>query len=258
MSHACAECGAGELERDPDVLDTWFSSALWPFATLGWPADTPELDRYYRGDVNSTAREIIRLWENRMIFSGLFLLGEIPFTDVLIHSTVLAADGRRMSKSLGTGVDPMQPIDAHGADRIATGSSRSRPPRTCATPSAPSRGPQARNKLWNVGRLVQQAEGVEPAGGRPRSSAGSSRASIRRGRPSRTTGRGSSAAATGVLYHLTFDDFRLVRRGRRSRGCTTATRLPRTPGRARSPASLLHRCAAYHRNLVAPPARKGG
>src|SRR5690349_377342 len=76
---ACAECGQRELERDPDVLDTWFSSALWPFATLGWPGETPELERYYRGDVNSTAREIIRLWENRMIFSGLFLLGEIPF-----------------------------------------------------------------------------------------------------------------------------------------------------------------------------------
>src|SRR5581483_7487354 len=98
---ACAECGSGELERDPDVLDTWFSSALWPFATLGWPAETPELARYYPGDVNVTAREIIRLWENRMIFSGLFLLGDVPFTDVIITSTVMAVDGRRMSKSLG-------------------------------------------------------------------------------------------------------------------------------------------------------------
>ena len=103
---ACAECGSAELERDPDVLDTWFSSALWPFATLGWPEQTPELERYYPGDVNVTAREIIRLWENRMIFSGLFLLGEIPFTDVIITSTVLAVDGRRMSKSLGTGHRP--------------------------------------------------------------------------------------------------------------------------------------------------------
>ena len=103
---ACAECGSGELERDPDVLDTWFSSALWPFATLGWPEQTPELERYYPGDVNSTAREIIRLWENRMIFAGLLLLGEVPFTDVIIHSTVLATDGRRMSKSLGTGSRP--------------------------------------------------------------------------------------------------------------------------------------------------------
>ena len=92
--------------EDADVLDTWFSSALWPFATLGWPDETPELERYYPGDVNTTAREIIRLWENRMIFAGLELLGEIPFRDVIIHSTVLAADGRRMSKSLGTGHRP--------------------------------------------------------------------------------------------------------------------------------------------------------
>ena len=77
---ACAECPSSELTRETDVLDTWFSSALWPFATLGWPDATPELERYYPGDVSSTAREIIRLWENRMIFSGLELLGEIPFT----------------------------------------------------------------------------------------------------------------------------------------------------------------------------------
>ena len=93
---ACAECGSGELERDPDVLDTWFSSALWPFATLGWPQPTPELERYYPGDVNVTAREIISLWENRMIFSGLFLVGDVPFTEVIITSTVLAVYGRRM------------------------------------------------------------------------------------------------------------------------------------------------------------------
>ena len=85
-----AQAPAGEgvpLTRDPDVLDTWFSSALWPYATLGWPDETPELDRYYPGKVNSTAREIIRLWENRMIWTGLEALGEVPFTDVIIHST---------------------------------------------------------------------------------------------------------------------------------------------------------------------------
>ena len=106
---ACAECGSGALERESDVLDTWFSSALWPFATLGWPDETPELARYYPGNVNSTAREIIRLWENRMIWTGLDLFDDVPFTDVIIHSTVLALDGRRMSKSLGTGIDPMEP-----------------------------------------------------------------------------------------------------------------------------------------------------
>ena len=112
----CPECGSGALERDHDVLDTWFSSALWPLATLGWPDETPELERYYPGDVNVTAREIIRLWENRMIFTGLFLRDDVPFTDVIITSTILAADGRRMSKSLGTGIDPMEPIEANGAD----------------------------------------------------------------------------------------------------------------------------------------------
>ena len=105
----------------PDVLDTWFSSALWPFATLGWPEQTPELERYYPGDVNVTAREIIRLWENRMIFSGLFLLGDVPFTDVIITSTVIAVDGRRMSKTLGTGIDPLEAVDKHGADATRYG-----------------------------------------------------------------------------------------------------------------------------------------
>ena len=118
---ACAECGSVELTRDEDVLDTWFSSALWPFATLGWPDDTAELRRYYPGDVNSTAREIIFLWENRMIFSGLELIGDVPFHDVLIHTTLLAPDGRRMSKSLGTGVDPTDLIAEHGADALRYG-----------------------------------------------------------------------------------------------------------------------------------------
>ena len=156
--------GTGELERDPDVLDTWFSSALWPFATLGWPAATPELDRYYPGDVNSTAREIIRLWENRMIFSGLFNLGEIPFTDVIIHSTVLAADGRRMSKSLGTGVDPMQPIEAHGADATRYGLLKiSSTQDVRYAVGAIEEGRKLANKLWNVARLIlQQTEGVTP------------------------------------------------------------------------------------------------
>ena len=95
--------------RDPDVLDTWFSSALWPYAKSAGREQTAELERYYPGNVNSTAREIIRLWENRMIWTGLELLGDIPFTDVIIHSTILASDGRRMSKSLGTGVDPLEP-----------------------------------------------------------------------------------------------------------------------------------------------------
>ena len=158
---ACAECGSTELERDPDVLDTWFSSALWPFATLGWPArDRRSSTRYYPGDVNSTAREIIRLWENRMIFSGLFLLGEIPFTDVIIHSTVLAADGRRMSKSLGTGVDPMEPIEAHGADATRYGLLKiSSTQDVRYSVGAIEEGRKLANKLWNVARLILQNAG---------------------------------------------------------------------------------------------------
>ena len=208
---ACAECGSGELERDPDVLDTWFSSALWPFATLGWPAETPELARYYPGDVNSTAREIIRLWENRMIFSGLFLLGGIPFTDVIIHSTVLAADGRRMSKSLGTGVDPMQPIEAHGADATRYGLLKiSSTQDVRYAVGAIEEGRKLANKLWNVARLIlQHAEGVTP---QARPAALEERWILARLDAARAAvedawARFDFASATGVLYHLTFDDF---------------------------------------------------
>ena len=159
---ACAECGSGELTRDPDVLDTWFSSALWPYATLGWPERTPELERYYPGDVNSTAREIIRLWENRMIWTGLELLGEIPFTDVIIHSTVLAADGRRMSKSLGTGIDPLELIAKHGADATRYGLLKMSSTQDVRfAEGALEEGRKLANKLWNVSRLLLQHR-VEP------------------------------------------------------------------------------------------------
>src|SRR5688572_18808297 len=161
---ACAECGATQLTRESDVLDTWFSSALWPFATLGWPDETPELARYYPGDVNSTAREIIRLWENRMIFSGLELLGEIPFTDVIIHSTVLAPDGRRMAKSLGTGIDPMEPVEKYGADATRYGLLKiSSTQDVRFSYGAIEEGRKLAIKLWNVARLIlQNAEGVVP------------------------------------------------------------------------------------------------
>ena len=110
-----------ELTRSEDVLDTWFSSALWPFATLGWPDDTETLRTFYPGDLNTTARDIIRLWENRMIFSGLELMGDVPFTDVVIHSLVHAPTGGRMSKSLGTGMNPLALIDEYGADATRYG-----------------------------------------------------------------------------------------------------------------------------------------
>ena len=159
---ACAECGSTELERESDVLDTWFSSALWPFATLGWPDETPELARYYPGNVNSTAREIIRLWENRMIWTGLEVLGDVPFTDVIIHSTVLALDGRRMSKSLGTGIDPMEPIEEYGADATRYGLLKiSSTQDVRFSYGAIEEGRKLAIKLWNVARLIlQNAEGA--------------------------------------------------------------------------------------------------
>jgi valyl-tRNA synthetase len=98
-------------ERDPDVLDTWFSSAMWPFATLGWPEDTPELQAFYPTSVVSTARDILFLWVARMVMMGLRFPGDVPFTDVYCHSVIQAPDGRRMSKSLGTGIDPLALID---------------------------------------------------------------------------------------------------------------------------------------------------
>ena len=107
---ACAQCGSANVVQDPDVLDTWFSSALWPFATLGLPKNNPVLDYFYPTDVLVTASEIIYLWVARMIFSSLEYLEQIPFKDVYIYATVLNEEGRRMSKSLGTGVDPLDLI----------------------------------------------------------------------------------------------------------------------------------------------------
>ena len=207
----CPECGSGALERDHDVLDTWFSSALWPLATLGWPDETPELERYYPGDVNVTAREIIRLWENRMVFTGLFLRDEVPFTDVIITSTILAADGRRMSKSLGTGIDPMEPIEANGADATRYGLLKiSSTQDVRYSVGAIEEGRTLAIKLWNVARLIlQQSEGAEP-GARP--SALEERWILARLDAARATvedawSRFDFSAAASALYHLTFDDF---------------------------------------------------
>src|SRR4051795_5505522 len=117
----CGACGSSELLRDPDVLDTWFSSALWPFATLGWPEDTPELRSFHPTDVLSTARDILFLWVARMVMLGLEFTGDVPFEHVYVHSVILAPDGRRMSKSLGTGMDPLEEIERHGADAVRFG-----------------------------------------------------------------------------------------------------------------------------------------
>ena len=103
------------------MLDTWFSSQLWPFAVLGWPDDTPELRAFYPTDFLTTAREILYLWVARMVMMGLEFAGDVPFDDVYVHSVILAPDGRRMSKSLGTGIDPVEAIEEHGADALRFG-----------------------------------------------------------------------------------------------------------------------------------------
>lgn len=112
----CSKCNGGRLEQDPDVLDTWFSSALWPFATLGWPARTPEMEYFYPTNLLITSREILYLWVARMIMTSQEFVGKIPFHHVLIHPTILTKDGKRMSKSLGTGIDPLELIGMYGAD----------------------------------------------------------------------------------------------------------------------------------------------
>jgi valyl-tRNA synthetase len=152
-------------EQDPDVLDTWFSSALWPFATLGWPQDTPELRAFYPTDVLSTGRDILFLWVARMIMMGLEFTRDIPFADVNIHSTILARDGRRMSKSLGTGVDPLELIDAHGADATRFGLlAMSSTQDVKFSDEKIAQGQALANKLFNASRLVllRMPDGVVP------------------------------------------------------------------------------------------------
>src|SRR5581483_2631254 len=208
---ACAECGSRELERDPDVLDTWFSSALWPFATLGWPDETPDLERFYPGDFNITAREIIRLWENRMIFSGLELMGEIPFRDVVIYSTVLAPDGRRMSKSLGTGVDPIEVIDEYGTDATRYGLAKmSSQQDTRFSTTAIDEGRRLANKLWNVSRLLLANAGDERPELRPREVEERwilARIDATRTEVEQMLADLDFAHTVQALYRLTFDDF---------------------------------------------------
>jgi len=208
---ACRACGSHELTRDPDVLDTWFSSALWPFATLGWPEETPELRAFYPGDVNSTAREIIFLWVARMLMAGLELMGDVPFHDVIIHSTVLAPDGRRMSKSLGNGVDPMDVIEAHGADATRYGLAKMSSTQDVRFSTGPiEEGRRLANKLWNVSRLIlSQTSDVEPEA-RPRDVEERwilARIDATRAEVERDLAAYDFAHAVDRLYHLTFDDF---------------------------------------------------
>src|SRR4051812_9700773 len=145
----------GGWERDPDVLDTWFSSALWPFATLGWPEDTPALRAFYPTDVLSTARDILFLWVARMVMMGLRFAGDVPFTDVYVHSVIQAPDGRRMSKSLGTGIDPIELIERYGADATRFGLlAMSSTQDVRFSEEKIAQGGRLANKLWNASRFV--------------------------------------------------------------------------------------------------------
>ena len=207
---ACAECGSGELRRSEDVLDTWFSSALWPFATLGWPDDTEDLRAFYPGDLNTTARDIIRLWENRMIFCGLELMGDVPFSDVVIHSLVHAPTGGRMSKSLGTGMNPLALIERHGADATRYGLMKMASSQDVAfSEGAIEEGRKLANKLWNVSRLLLSAAGDEVE---ERATALEERWIL--ARLSQVQRQIDACLAefdfshlVDELYHLTFDDF---------------------------------------------------
>jgi valyl-tRNA synthetase len=145
-----------DWEQESDVLDTWFSSALWPFATLGWPAtETPEFRAFFPTDFLTTAREILFLWVARMIMTSLEFTGEIPFSDVYVHSVIQAPDGRRMSKSLGTGVDPLDEIDEHGADALRFGLlAMSSTQDVRFSQARVQQGRDLANKMWNASRLI--------------------------------------------------------------------------------------------------------
>ncbi|MEZ5077758.1 MAG: valine--tRNA ligase [Solirubrobacterales bacterium] len=150
----CGACG-GELRQEEDVLDTWFSSALWPFATLGWPDQTPELRAFYPTSFLTTAREILFLWVARMIMTGIEFAGDVPFRDVYVHSVIQARDGRRMSKSLGTGIDPLEEIDVHGADALRFGLlAMSSTQDVRFSDAKVQQGRDLANKLWNASRLI--------------------------------------------------------------------------------------------------------
>ena len=162
----CPVCGSSHLRQDEDTLDTWFSSALWPFSTLGWPDETPELRYFYPTQTMVTGYDIIFFWVVRMMFSGLEYLGEVPFDTVFIHGLVRDAQGRKMSKSLGNGIDPLEVVDQYGADALrftlATGNSPGNDMRFLQERVEASRN--FANKLWNAARFIRMnlGEGEVP------------------------------------------------------------------------------------------------
>ena len=154
--HACPKCGCTSFKQDGDTLDTWFSSALWPFSTLGWPEKTEDLDYFYPTDVLVTAYDIIFFWVIRMVFSGLEQTGKLPFHTVLIHGLVRDSEGRKMSKSLGNGIDPLEVIDKYGADALRmaliTGNAPGNDMRFYWERVENSRN--FANKVWNASRFI--------------------------------------------------------------------------------------------------------
>ena len=154
--HTCPKCGSKNLQQDPDTLDTWFSSALWPFSTLGWPNQTEELKYFYPTSTLVTGYDIIFFWAARMIFSGVENMGKSPFETVFIHGIVRDAQGRKMSKSLGNGIDPLKVIDEYGADALrftlATGNSPGNDMRFVEEKVKASRN--FANKIWNATRFI--------------------------------------------------------------------------------------------------------
>ncbi len=189
ITYICVAPGNEDIEKqlkgdgwtqDGDVLDTWFSSALWPFSTMGWPDETPELKTFYPGNVLCTAREIITLWVSRMLMMGQYCAGDIPFSDVYIHAMIQDGQGRKMSKSLGNGIDPLVAIDSHGADAMRfTLASMTTDTQDIRMPVVSMTLPDGRrantspkfdigrnfcNKLWNASRFaMMNLEGIDPA-----------------------------------------------------------------------------------------------
>ena len=164
MPHTCPKCGGAAFTQDPDTLDTWFSSALWPFSTLGWPDQTEDLDYFYPTDVLVTGYDIIFFWVIRMIFSGYEQMGEKPFKTVLFHGLVRDSQGRKMSKSLGNGIDPLEIIDQYGADALRltliTGNAPGNDMRFYYERVEASRN--FANKVWNASRFIlMNMEGKE-------------------------------------------------------------------------------------------------
>jgi len=238
VTYACPPPGVDEAQRqlerdgwaqDDDVLDTWFSSALWPFSTLGWPEQTAELKTFYPGDVLCTAREIITLWVSRMVMMGQYCCGDVPFRDVFIHAMIQDGQGRKMSKSLGNGIDPLDIINSHGADAMrftlvsmTTQTQDVRMPveqvtlpdgRKVNTSPKFDIGRNFCNKLWNAARFVMMNIAGAPPWDRIDPTARTADAWIL-SRLNATVAKATDALEAfrfselaELLYHFTWDDF---------------------------------------------------